>query len=132
VHEVAYSYCSAVQVPTDRRRYSKNVTSISAGNSAPRHWQFGPMLEPCSWVGALSRHRASAFGAGWQPTTATRVDRVSPDGILICKPLGAVLAFVAAAVLLIAHRLVSASCKHMGHRNPVLRLSPSGSVIITD
>jgi hypothetical protein len=110
----------------------RNVISISAENSAPRHWQFGPMPEPCSWVRALSRHRASALGAGWQHTTA--VDRVFPDGDFdMAKHVGS--SFGLCCGRGIVNRVSSGFRLHvsnMGHRNPVLRLSPSGSVIITD
>lgn len=127
------SACLFVQPyrPTDRHRYSKDAISISAGNSSTLHLDTGSSV----------RYRAMQLGDG----TITTPPRLSARGwmSLPCKScfpgwhfymqlLGAALAFVAAAVLLMKGHLVSSSCKHMARRKPVLRLSPSGTKIITD
>lgn len=123
---------------TDRHRYSKNAISISAGNL---HLDTGSSVRSYRLVRAMqlgevtiTTSRLSA-GGGCQATTTTHVSYCRscfPGWHFNMQPLGAVLAFVVTEVLLMAYHLASSSCKHMGHRNPVLRLSPSGSVIITD
>lgn len=91
------------------------------------------LLEPCSWVshyhdtapqcsGLVSSHHYHAFRPCF------------PGWGFNMQPLGAALAFVAAAVLLMASHLVLSSCtvSTWDIAIPIFRLSPSGSVIITD
>ncbi len=112
---------------TDRYRYLKKVTSINAGNTSTSHldssvryrlvraMQLGkdtittPRLSARPWVSSHHYHACRSCFSGWH---------------LYMQLLGAVLTFVQAAALLRACDLLS--CKHMGHRNPVLRVVPFG------
>src|SRR6267154_5130562 len=89
MHVVACSFCSVVQNPHRSPQVLKEChlnfcwEFINPDPSTLAVRSDIDLLEPCSWVRSLSRHRASALGARCQATT--HVDRVSPDGISICN-----------------------------------------------
>lgn len=99
--------------PTDCHRYSEKATSIYVENSSTSQDRSD---NPYSSHAAGCEHFVTPglrALAGCQATHHVCKSRF-PGWHFICT-LGAVLAFVAAAILLRTCRLVS--CKHMGHRN---------------
>jgi len=100
-----FSRTEPSQIPTGTQRTpSQFLLGICTSTLAVRSDHID-LLEPCSWVRSLSRHRDSELGVG-SSHHYHACRSYFPGWHFNMQPLGAVLAFVAAAVLLMACHLV--------------------------